>query len=194
MALSTPAVLLASAVAWFAVYGMSVWVADTFAYPVAATFFAHHLQDTIMQDFVGALSVTVRFLLVLQTLSLVGIAKGRLTGPSSQGYTLRGKHVVVTGGSEGLGLCTARHCLAQGAKVTLVVRFVVNFSHCPCPPSHPWHWCFLLLALRVLRTPFHNRTDGQPGALCASASHARPANSLRRATSSPAKGPRELFK
>ncbi len=131
MALASPAVLLAAAVAWLALYGAAVWTADHFAYPVAAEFFARCLQDTIVQDFVGALSGAVRFLLVLQTLSLVGMVKGRITGPSSDGYTLRGKHVVVTGGSEGLGICTARHCLAQGAKVTLVVRLVVL---CSLPP------------------------------------------------------------
>src|SRR6266567_7748807 len=37
-------------------------------------------------------------------------------------YTLRDKAVVITGGSRGLGLVTARHICAQGGRVALIAR------------------------------------------------------------------------
>jgi D-arabinose 1-dehydrogenase-like Zn-dependent alcohol dehydrogenase len=37
-------------------------------------------------------------------------------------YDLRGRNVLITGGSRGLGLVMARECLAQGARVAICAR------------------------------------------------------------------------
>lgn len=40
--------------------------------------------------------------------------------PRNQAYTFHGKHVLITGGCNGIGLCLARLALERGARVTLV--------------------------------------------------------------------------
>ncbi len=44
------------------------------------------------------------------------------TARRSRGFTFRGKAVVITGGSRGLGLVMARQLAAEGARVTLIAR------------------------------------------------------------------------
>lgn len=44
------------------------------------------------------------------------------------GWGLRNKHVFITGGSSGLGLCVARHCYAEGARVTIVARNIAQLN------------------------------------------------------------------
>lgn len=38
------------------------------------------------------------------------------------GVKLSGKHVIITGGSEGLGLCLARELCVKGCRVTIIAR------------------------------------------------------------------------
>jgi 3-oxoacyl-[acyl-carrier protein] reductase len=46
-----------------------------------------------------------------------------VNAPSTQiGFSLSGKHIVVTGGTHGIGLASADTCLAAGATVTIVAR------------------------------------------------------------------------
>ncbi|KAH7293601.1 hypothetical protein KP509_28G032300 [Ceratopteris richardii] len=54
---------------------------------------------------------------------VVGVAFWALTRrPKMHIPSLKGKHVVITGGSSGIGLCIARQCAAEGAFLTLMAR------------------------------------------------------------------------
>lgn len=51
-----------------------------------------------------------------------GIAAGMFLTSSSQRFTWKGKSVLITGGSRGLGLALARNLLNEGARVSLIAR------------------------------------------------------------------------
>jgi len=53
-------------------------------------------------------------------MAVVGVVLNWLRGPRA--ITLKGKHVLITGGSSGIGEAVAALCAAQGAKVTLLAR------------------------------------------------------------------------
>lgn len=49
---------------------------------------------------------------------------------------LEGKHVVITGGSSGIGLALAAECLSQGASVSLMARNAARLSHAASTLAH----------------------------------------------------------
>ncbi|KAI5076535.1 hypothetical protein GOP47_0008600 [Adiantum capillus-veneris] len=70
-----------------------------------------------MEWWVGAVCGVVVLLGVL-ALYWAEVRRRRFTHIPS----LRGKHVVITGGSSGIGLCIAQQCAAEGAYLTLIAR------------------------------------------------------------------------
>ncbi len=92
---------------------------DTFWAPLVTSALEHYLVDTLLGPQTGLLATVARLLLCVQSLSFVSIIQRRMFG--GRAYTLENKHVLVTGGSQGLGLDIARQCLKQGARVTVVV-------------------------------------------------------------------------
>ncbi len=61
----------------------------------------------------------------LATLALAGVGLGLFLasrGPGAGSFSFRGRTVVVTGGSRGLGLVMARKLAAEGAKIALIAR------------------------------------------------------------------------
>ena len=120
MAYASPASLVASASVWLVVFLAAVLATDWYAAPFVGSVLREHLAGTVIGNYVDGIVLFCRFILLLQTLSLVVFLKRLLAG--ARAYSLQNKHVVITGGSQGLGMSIARQCLARGAKVTLVVR------------------------------------------------------------------------
>lgn len=66
------------------------------------------------------LAATILTITVFLFTIFVGVTL--LWKPSPCLKTLRGKHVLITGGSSGIGLAIAKEALSQGAFVTLIAR------------------------------------------------------------------------
>lgn len=60
--------------------------------------------------------------LSMVVLAMLAASKAHSMIKTRMGFNVKGQHVVVTGGSEGLGLAVATHCAQQGAKVTIMAR------------------------------------------------------------------------
>eukprot|EP00128_Syssomonas_multiformis_P007999 Colp12_sorted_trinity150504_noHs@19527 len=58
-------------------------------------------------------------------LASLSVAINKLTAP---GFNPKGKHVLITGGSTGLGLAVAKKCAQAGAKVTIISRSERNLA------------------------------------------------------------------
>src|SRR3954451_20222823 len=60
--------------------------------------------------------------LILAAASAGAFLAGRAVSRRLFGYSLRGKVVLITGGSRGLGLCLAREFAQEGAKIVICAR------------------------------------------------------------------------
>ena len=114
----SPAALVFKAIFSVAVSIAVVVAVDAYGTPVLEDVFQTYLAETLVGPYLGQLVIVTRVIMAVQSLTLIQFLHGLV---SRERYSVSGKHVVITGGSQGLGLCLARHCLTKGAKVTIVV-------------------------------------------------------------------------
>jgi NAD(P)-dependent dehydrogenase (short-subunit alcohol dehydrogenase family) len=84
----------------------------------------------------------------------------RLSGPAA--LALQGRHVLVTGGSSGIGEAVAVLCVSQGAKVTLVARRPAEPTSLSLSHTQPALNSFSLPRHKTVASPLTLPNPNQP--------------------------------
>ena len=86
------------------------------------TFISRHIGILQMPEPFLRMEVAATIVTITITLLIIFLGVTLLWKPSPRLKTLGGKHVLITGGSSGIGLAIAKEALSQGAFVTLIAR------------------------------------------------------------------------
>jgi len=116
--------MVLSAAVWLSLVCGAVWGMDVYGTPLISSATKHYLDGTMLGARIDSIVILLRITLAIQTISIVLFIKRKFVGPAP--YDFRNKHVLITGGSQGLGYCIALQCLQQGARVTIVVCLPSN--------------------------------------------------------------------
>jgi NAD(P)-dependent dehydrogenase (short-subunit alcohol dehydrogenase family) len=138
MVFPSPGSMLLQTLGWLAVNVGAVYLTVVYGTPFLEVQLARYFAEPHLNTVVTVFAV----LLAIQSLSVVAYIKSIVDGLGN--YSVANKHVLITGGSQGLGLSLAKLCLKQGARVTIVSRTEHKLKaaceklckHAPSPGSY----------------------------------------------------------